>query len=482
VPSFDPGNAVAITENQSLEVKGATMKAHTSTYIATLVVVLSSAIAGCTDDALTTDDRNVYVPDAPQALIVGTVEDVFGNAIPGAIIQISEDIEVIADVTGSFEAEVELDDYSLQLHRSGYVGAYRQVAVERYAYYYVDFQLLPVGQMGEFDAAQGTAVEIGDAVVSLQASAFEHADGTPDTGQVDYQMTYISADDFDAMSNVPALGSLDIFGVIEAEFFANGELVNLASGREATVVFEVAGLDKDLTEVDLFHFDPALQEWTAESTATVTHEGSLSIVTGLLPHFSKWGAGKPGKVDICHIPGGNPFNAHTINISVNAADSHIENHGDYLGSCEELFDVIDACDAEAELETCDPSYVECHSDAMRLVNVRRSLYILRIIFGEWSGHAQEPSPNEYLIDFCDDLDHGDYDDYFDDIDPDDFASDDGDDDHDHHDDGECVPDGGPEVCDGIDNDCDGIVDNQDQVCLGGSICVATEDGAYCIAH
>ena len=39
------------------------------------------------------------------------------------------------------------------------------------------------------------------------------------------------------------------------------------------------------------------------------------------------------KVDVCHIPPGNPENAHTINISENAVQTHLD-HGDYLGPCE----------------------------------------------------------------------------------------------------------------------------------------------------
>ncbi|MCK5460158.1 fibronectin type III domain-containing protein, partial [Candidatus Parcubacteria bacterium] len=39
------------------------------------------------------------------------------------------------------------------------------------------------------------------------------------------------------------------------------------------------------------------------------------------------------KVTICHIPKGNPANAHTITISVSALRAHIKN-GDYIGSCE----------------------------------------------------------------------------------------------------------------------------------------------------
>ncbi|MCK4744753.1 fibronectin type III domain-containing protein [Candidatus Parcubacteria bacterium] len=42
----------------------------------------------------------------------------------------------------------------------------------------------------------------------------------------------------------------------------------------------------------------------------------------------------PGKkVIICHIPKGNPANAHTITISVSALKAHLKN-GDYIGHCE----------------------------------------------------------------------------------------------------------------------------------------------------
>jgi hypothetical protein len=38
------------------------------------------------------------------------------------------------------------------------------------------------------------------------------------------------------------------------------------------------------------------------------------------------------KVTICHIPPGNPDNAHTIRVSENAVDAHLA-HGDELGKC-----------------------------------------------------------------------------------------------------------------------------------------------------
>jgi hypothetical protein len=39
------------------------------------------------------------------------------------------------------------------------------------------------------------------------------------------------------------------------------------------------------------------------------------------------------KTTICHIPPGNPANAHTICVGNAAVPAHLENHGDSLGMC-----------------------------------------------------------------------------------------------------------------------------------------------------
>ena len=43
--------------------------------------------------------------------------------------------------------------------------------------------------------------------------------------------------------------------------------------------------------------------------------------------------GRNKKVEVCHVPPGNPENEHTISISEDAVDAHLA-HGDYLGECE----------------------------------------------------------------------------------------------------------------------------------------------------
>jgi hypothetical protein len=39
------------------------------------------------------------------------------------------------------------------------------------------------------------------------------------------------------------------------------------------------------------------------------------------------------KVTICHIPPGNPANAHTIVVAAAAVPAHVQLHGDTLGEC-----------------------------------------------------------------------------------------------------------------------------------------------------
>lgn len=53
----------------------------------------------------------------------------------------------------------------------------------------------------------------------------------------------------------------------------------------------------------------------------------------------------PEKVELCHVPPGDTSAAHTITVSVKAADSHLTKHeGDVLGACASSCEIADACD------------------------------------------------------------------------------------------------------------------------------------------
>ncbi|MCH8165480.1 MAG: filamentous hemagglutinin N-terminal domain-containing protein [Planctomycetes bacterium] len=68
-----------------------------------------------------------------------------------------------------------------------------------------------------------------------------------------------------------------------------------------------------------------------------SHAGTSGGVGGVAggggPSSGGPGGGGQEKVTICHIPPGNPDNAHTITVGAPAVDPHIDHHGDTVGAC-----------------------------------------------------------------------------------------------------------------------------------------------------
>ena len=68
------------------------------------------------------------------------------------------------------------------------------------------------------------------------------------------------------------------------------------------------------------------------------------------------GAAQAANVEICHVPGGNPDNAHSITIAEAALNAHLgENEeglhgGDAYGQC--VSSELDPCDDETNLAIC----------------------------------------------------------------------------------------------------------------------------------
>lgn len=62
----------------------------------------------------------------------------------------------------------------------------------------------------------------------------------------------------------------------------------------------------------------------------ITGTEELAVKT----HNGAYVCPSPKKVLICHIPPGNPDNAHTICVGAAAVDPHEEQHGDFVGACD----------------------------------------------------------------------------------------------------------------------------------------------------
>ncbi len=90
------------------------------------------------------------------------------------------------------------------------------------------------------------------------------------------------------------------------------------------------------SEAILLVFDKKIKEvvhmWKLLSSLLLTSVIALTLTAGL--SFAKGPKPKPGKVEVCHVPPGNPFNAHMIVIAGYAFESHMT-HGDTEGPCPE---------------------------------------------------------------------------------------------------------------------------------------------------
>src|SRR5262245_20050736 len=78
--------------------------------------------------------------------------------------------------------------------------------------------------------------------------------------------------------------------------------------------------------------------------------------------------GNTKKTTICHIPPGNPANAHTICVGNAAVPAHMHNHGDSIGACPSE-PVCGTPDAGVVVETPDAEVVVEVPDAQVVVEI-----------------------------------------------------------------------------------------------------------------
>lgn len=108
--------------------------------------------------------------------------------------------------------------------------------------------------------------------------------------------------------------------------------VHVSERQEARDMAKRLGKDMHVPTPDL---DEALDDLSCPDdldapSDLLTQTPDLGRLDGGCPLDA--GSEPGGSVTLCHVPPGNPANAHTITVGQPAAAAHLR-HGDYLGNC-----------------------------------------------------------------------------------------------------------------------------------------------------
>ena len=189
------------------------------------------------------------------------------------------------------------------------------------------FAGMTVSQVGDFDVLSGAPTS----PLTLQV-------GSPYENVV--VLLYLGDNVFAGLGPVgfPAgdsIGEGSFAALFNSAQFELGFTIVGANDGSATVNFFAA--DGSLIDTIVLGLSPGFQSFAFRRAGNVRDIAGISIhnddFSGIgYDNFIVCDDGD-GRVTICHIPPGNPDNAHTITVSAKAVPAHLA-HGDYSGPCE----------------------------------------------------------------------------------------------------------------------------------------------------
>jgi len=209
--------------------------------------------------------------------------------------------QVVTDPDGSFRLDVEPGDYNLVVSSTGYSTAFRSTHIGGASV--AEAVELSRATEGRFDSCAGTRIAVGGAELVVPRHAFDLPEGTEESA-IDFSVTFLPYERLGGAQTTA--GSLELLGVIDAEFYLHGEPVEIAQGRSAELILPLPGYATDFPGVlTAYYFDEELFQWVREGQGTVESTPEGPIWRGFVSHFTHWSMVEPYDCgeDICSHDG-----------------------------------------------------------------------------------------------------------------------------------------------------------------------------------
>lgn len=277
------------------------------------VTVTVTGSHGATATAST--QLTITAPETPatvDAQLVGSITDVAGNLLSG----VRASLVGFAPVDSSdSDGAVTLENVptgvplSIQLEKEGYAeqvvrltlpadvdfGHFESTLARRAA-------SVPVRKVEDGGAIRG----LDGATIDLPVEALVDGNGTPVTGDVTLSLTPLDVADarqslafpggYEGLTPTGTRGLILSYGTMEIEFEQNGEALQLAPGRAATVEIPLYATNASAGEtIALWSMDPSTGLWREEGSGTVVSSPNSPTGRALraeVSHFSWWNADK----------------------------------------------------------------------------------------------------------------------------------------------------------------------------------------------
>ncbi len=181
-----------------------------------------------------------------------------------------------------------------------YTATQKIVRVPRGRMGFVEASVIPIGTTQSVGVTGGL-VQFNGARVDFPANAFVDAQGTAFTGQATVRATWFDPTsslftrtfpgDFEGVRTDGSSTAIESYGFMRVDISANGQKLQLAAGRQATLTFPVpvAIRSRAPQTIPLWYYDEAKGQWIEEGSATLVGANYVGTVS----HFSSWNCDQP---------------------------------------------------------------------------------------------------------------------------------------------------------------------------------------------